>query len=195
MCRMRKVIVILLFAVAVTTYGFRGLDVSSRSSSMRVNRGYLVCSASPEDAGRQLYECASRGNIEKLATLLDEAKGNKNILNWKAAERYGRSPLVISSYYGRLEAVKLLLATKGVDPNMGTDFGATALHFAAHRGHVDVVKVLLQDRRIKVNIPATGGKWTGSTALDVCAGMGMSGKPEIIDLIKKKGGKPGKGKS
>ena len=50
----------------------------------------------------------------------------------------------------------------------------------------------LTDRRTKVNVKATGGKWTGKTALDVTEGMGMQGKPEVIQAIKKKGGKPGK---
>ena len=163
---------------------------------MRLNKGFLLyAAASSEDdtLGRQLYELAGQGNAEKLKTFLADVKGNRNILNWKSKERYGRTPLVIASYYGKLESVKLLLSTKGVDANLGTDFGATALHFAAHRGHVEVVNLLLASR-VKVNVEATGGKWTGSTALDVCSGMGMSGKPEIIEAIKKKGGKPGKGK-
>lgn len=165
------------------------------SRSMRLYRGFLLhAAASPEDdAGRKVYELAGRGDTTKLAEILVDAKGNKNILNWKAKERYGRTPLVIASYYGKLDTVKLLLSTKGVDPNKGTDFGATALHFAAHRGHIDVVNLLLANR-VKVNVEATGGKWTGATALDVCEGMGMQGKPEIIAAIKKKGGKPGKGK-
>ena len=35
---------------------------------------------------------------------------------------------------------QLLLSLKEVDINQGSDFGATALHFAAHRGHMNVVK-------------------------------------------------------
>ena len=161
---------------------------------MRSNRGFLLhATSSAEDdvVGRQLYELAGRGDTGKIKDIL--AKGNKNVLNWKAKERYGRTPLVIASYYGKVETVKLLLATKGVDVNLGTDFGATALHFAAHRGHVQVVDLLLANRA-NVNVAATGGKWTGSTALDVCEGMGMQGKPQIIAAIKQKGGKPGKGK-
>jgi hypothetical protein len=42
-------------------------------------------------------------------------------------------------------AVKALLA-KGVDVNAKTDYGATALHFAADKGHVEVVKILLQHK-------------------------------------------------
>ena len=175
-----------------------GLDAFSRpglvNPSLRMNhRRFIICStASADDIGKKLYDSATKGDVDKLKLLISEAKGDKNILNWRAKERYGRTPLVIASYYGKIDAVKLLMGTKGVDVNMGTDFGATALHFAAHRGHFDVVKSLLADRRTKVNVLATGGKWTGKTALDVCGGMGMSGNPEVIEAIKKKGGKPGK---
>mmetsp|Transcript_9704 Transcript_9704/g.14917 ORF Transcript_9704/g.14917 Transcript_9704/m.14917 type:complete len:191 (-) Transcript_9704:90-662(-) len=190
---MRQIIIILLLALVAVSHAFSRNGITSRP--MRLNKRFIVCStASPdEDAmGKKLYDFAYRGNVEKLKTILDEAKGNKNILNWQSQERYGRTPLIIASYYNKIEAVKLLLGTKGVDVNMGTDFGATALHFAAHRGLLDMVKLLLSDRRTKVNVLATGGKWTGKSALDVCTGMGMSGKPEVIEFIIKKGGKPGK---
>lgn len=187
---MRKII-ILLFIFFVASYAFSRAGLAPRSIWLN-NRFVVSSTASPDDTGRKLYEIATRGDVEKLKTVIAEAKGNKNILNWQAKERYGRTPLIIASYYGKLETVKVLLATNGVDVNMSTDFGATALHFAAHRGHLDVVKTLLADRRIKVNTLATGGKWAGKSPLDVCSGMGMSGKPEVIEAIKSKGGKPGK---
>ena len=99
----------------------------------------LICSAAA-DPGKLLYDAAYAGNVEKMKLLITEAKGDKKILNWNSVERYGRTPLVIASYYGKLEAVQLLLSVKEVDINQGSDFGATALHFAAHRGHMDVVK-------------------------------------------------------
>ena len=188
---MREIVILLLIFVA-TLHAFSSVGLGYQSR-VRLNNRLIVCStASPGDRGKQLYEIAARGDVEKLKTVIADAKGNKKILNWQAVERYGRTPLIIASYYGKTEAVKVLVDTNGVDINMGTDFGATALHFAAHRGHLEVVKLLLADRRIKVNALATGGKWTGKTPLDVCGGMGMSGKPEVIEAIKKKGGKEGK---
>jgi len=145
----------------------------------------------PGDAGLKLYNAAYAGDTGKLKVLLAEAKGSKAILNWRNEERYGRTPLVIAAYYNKVEAVKLLCSTPGVDVNASSDFGATALHFAAHRGHLEVVQVLLA-KGAKVNALATGGKWTGKTALDVVTGMGMSGKAEIGEAIKAKGGKPSK---
>jgi 26S proteasome non-ATPase regulatory subunit 10 len=142
-------------------------------------------------AGLRLYNAAYAGDTAKLQVLLAEAKGNKATLNWRNEERYGRTPLVIAAYYNKLEAVKLLCSTSGVDVNASSDFGATALHFAAHRGHLEVVQVLLS-KGAKVNALATGGKWTGKTPLDVVTGMGMSGKAEVGEAIKAKGGKPSK---
>jgi hypothetical protein len=141
--------------------------------------------------GQKLYNAAYSGNVEELKAVLLENKGNKAVLNYRNEERYGRTPLVIASYYNRIESVKLLLSTPGVDVNASSDFGASALHFAAHRGHLEVVQLLLA-KGAKVNALATGGKWTGKTPLDVVTGMGMSGKPEISEAIKAKGGKPGK---
>jgi outer membrane protein assembly factor BamB len=46
---------------------------------------------------------------------------------------------------GDAAAVEAVLA-KGVDVNVRTDYGATALHFAADKGHVAVVRVLLRHK-------------------------------------------------
>jgi len=149
-----------------------------------------VCSA-VDEVGKKVYDAAYAGNAEKLKAVLAECKGNKAVLNYRNEERYGRTPLVIAAYYNKLESIKILLATPGVDVNASSDFGATALHFAAFRGHLEVVQLLLS-KGAKVNALATGGKWTGKTPLDVVTGMGMSGKPEVSEALKAKGGKPGK---
>src|SRR5262245_15265781 len=46
---------------------------------------------------------------------------------------------------GDAAALKALLA-KGADVNAKTDYGATALSFASDKGHVEVVKVLLEHK-------------------------------------------------
>jgi outer membrane protein assembly factor BamB len=43
------------------------------------------------------------------------------------------------------DQVKALLA-KGIDVNAKTDYGATALHFAASKGHLEIVKILLEHK-------------------------------------------------
>ena len=61
----------------------------------------ITCNAEP---GKLLYDAAYAGNIEKMKQIITEAKGDKKILNWNSPERYGRTPLVIASYYGKVEA-------------------------------------------------------------------------------------------
>lgn len=156
--------------------------------SVQLCRRGITCSM---DLGQKLYNAAYNGNIEILKTVLAECKGNKAVLNYRNEERYGRTPLVIAAYYNKIDSAKLLLSTPGVDVNASSDFGASALHFAAFRGHLEMVQLLLA-KGAKVNALATGGKWTGKTPLDVVTGMGMSGKPEVSEAIKAKGGKPGK---
>ncbi len=178
-------LVLVVLSISVT-FAF-----SNAGAVLHLNRRrhFLKCSI---DLGLKLYNAAYSGNIETMKTIIAECKGNKETLNYRNGERYGRTPLVIAAYYNKIESVKLLLSTPGVDVNASSDFGATALHFAAHRGHVEVVKLLLAAKGAKVNALATGGKWTGKTPLDVVSGMGMSGKPEVSEAIKAKGGRPAK---
>ena len=184
-----------LLAIQIILIGLYSMTLAftpgAFEARLRPRGSFIICSIAIEDTGKRLYDAAYAGNVEKLKNVLVETKGNKAILNWRNMERYGRTPLVIASYYNKIESVKLLISTPGVDINASSDFGATALHFAAHRGHLEVVQLLLS-KGAKVNALATGGKWTGKTPLDVVTGMGMSGKPEISEAIKAKGGKPGK---
>lgn len=50
----------------------------------------------------------------------------------------------------RTEAVKVLLQ-RGADPSIPDDETETPLHFAARRGYQDIVTLLLDDTRTKVN--------------------------------------------
>jgi len=60
----------------------------------------LFATSISDNIGRNMYEMASKGNIIKLQQLIDDSHGDKNILNYASPERYGRTPLVIASYYG-----------------------------------------------------------------------------------------------
>ena len=179
-------LVVFLLCAGLAVHGFRP-TVTPQQRTLLTTRARLVprmtAAAAVDTVGKALYDAAYAGDVAKMKALLAACKGNKNVLNWAVEERYGRTPLVIAAYYGTLEAVQLLLATNGIDVNKGSDFGATPLHFAAHRGHVGVVKALLAQRGIKVNVEATGGKWEGKTALDVCS------RDDIAALLQAKGAK------
>src|SRR6266851_7571982 len=52
-------------------------------------------------------------------------------------------PFFAAARKGDARTVRAMLA-QGVDVNAKTEYGATALSFAADKGHLDVVKVLLR---------------------------------------------------
>lgn len=182
----------LLLTLPIIVLGFLSSSSWAFNPTQSRPRGsFLTFSSITDDAGQDIYDAAYSGNVVKLKSVLAKFVGNKAVLNWRNTQRYGRTPLVIAAYYNKIESAKLLLSTPGVDVNASSDFGATALHFAAHRGHLEMVQLLLS-KGANVNALATGGKWTGKTPLDVVSGMGMSGRPEVSEAIQSKGGKPGK---
>ena len=72
-----------------------------------------------------------------IARLLDAGEDPNAVLT---AE--GETVLMLTSYTGNADAVKLLL-DRGADPNTQQFRGQTALMWAAAEGHADVVKLLL----------------------------------------------------
>jgi ankyrin repeat protein len=52
-------------------------------------------------------------------------------------------PLLAAANLGKI-AKAMQLLDKGVDPNVRDEHGTTALHFAAGRGHLEIVRLLLE---------------------------------------------------
>lgn len=77
---------------------------------------------------------------------------------------------------GELKAVRCLL-DEGVDPNSKDDFGLTALHGAAKKGHSEVVKMLLQ-QRAQVNVQA--GALQDETPLHYACKYGRASVVQIL---------------
>jgi len=63
-----------------------------------------------------------------------------------------------ASKSGNFKKVQKLIKD-GVDVNTIDKAGWTALHFASARGHIDVIKVLINNRA-NLNIEAHGSRWT-----------------------------------
>jgi len=91
--------------------------------------------------------------------------------------------------YGRREVVEFLL-DKGVDLTAGANTGQTALHLAAHRGQLDMIKLLL-DR----GAPLEVFNCYGGTVLGQALWSAHNGEPDIdfvpvMELLLAAGAKP-----
>jgi len=86
-----------------------------------------------------VHAAATSGSQEIMRWLLEKDEGlleNRD----NAAKT---TPLQHAAYHGQTEMVSMLIHSFGADVNaVETDHGATAAHFAAARGHVDVLEVL-----------------------------------------------------
>ena len=87
-----------------------------------------------------------------------------------------------AAYEGNIEAVKQHLAT-GTNVNAKDDEGRTPLHKAASGGHKEIVELLIA-KGADVNAKISDGFHKGDTPLD-----NAKHKPEIVDLLRKHGGK------
>ena len=81
-----------------------------------------------------------------------------------------------SAHKGKIEAVKFLTKTVGVDPNFPGRQDMTALHLAARSGKIDVVKFLLTIDSIDLSIADDAGK----KAIDYAR---ANGKDDIVALL------------
>ena len=84
-----------------------------------------------------LYLCAERGHREVLALLL---RHGARVSGWTCGEK---DPLCVAAFDGYLGCVRALLAA-GSPVVTGRQYGFSALHYAAQRGHVEIFRALLQ---------------------------------------------------
>lgn len=112
---------------------------------------------------------SARHSLFVIAVLLPIAVGADDI----------NEELLTAGRKGDAEAVKALLA-KGADVNAKTRYGATALSYAADKGHLGVVRILL-DHGANVNVKDT---FYGETPLGWAA---YRGHTDIVKLLLDKG--------
>lgn len=116
-----------------------------------------------------LFEACAVGNTERISDILEQQPGLINAYN-----RDGYTPLGLASFFGHLEAVKLLLQ-KGADIHeLSRDgqFNNTALHAAVAGNYEGIVEILLH-HQANVNARSKGAVRAGFTPLHVAAGRGQ----------------------
>ena len=87
-----------------------------------------------------------------IVNFQESITNDKTIINKKNGR--GFTPLILASYYNRLEMVKALIA-KNADIDTNSPMG-TALMAATYKGNTDIVKTLLE-HHANVNIPDENG--------------------------------------
>ena len=103
---------------------------------------------------KHLLDAAASKNLEKMRVAI-ESGANVNVTNHRSI-----SPLIsVAKGWGEpnIEMVDLLL-TNNADPNLQDRGGETALHWAAARGYLEIVKKLLESENIDINITNIDGR-------------------------------------
>jgi hypothetical protein len=90
------------------------------------------------------------GDFSRLEPLFDSLEGGKcRMVDWYEKGYFEGQPkalaeaLTCACFLGRTGIARLLL-NEGVDVVAGTSTGLSALHWAANRGHLDTVKLLIE---------------------------------------------------
>jgi len=138
-----------------------------------------------------LHKYIETNNINGILEMIRNKKLKKNDI----VMRYytGYTPLLLASYHGHLEIVKLLITVGNLQKDdmllrsgseMRNNNGETPLFMASYYGHLEIVKLLIalccrEDIMIKNN--------DGDTALFMASARGHL---EIVKLLIKKGNLP-----
>lgn len=107
-----------------------------------------------EPLEKEWFITAARGNRAQIMCLLEQDRN----LATKRDFILGYSALHWAAKHGRVDIVKLLAGTHGVDVNGKTNGGYTPLHLAAMHGHDDVIKTLVTEYDADINSRDHSGK-------------------------------------
>ncbi|RPA88499.1 ankyrin [Choiromyces venosus 120613-1] len=115
--------------------------------------GRMVTVRVPLRAGwAPLHGAVARGDPTVLGALLKDERIDVNILSIR-----GETPLCMSIRFHNEHAVRLLLAHPKIDIHLGTE---SILHFAIPYAFAEksIIKILLEDKRIDVNLADKSGR-------------------------------------
>jgi len=125
--------------------------------------GAVTPEQNSHDAGSELFQAASSGNVSMTQALLS-ATGAQSYIDY--TDGLGRTSLFKAASNGHIPIVAHLMAAR-CSINLATATGATPLSVAARKGHVTIVSQLIT-ARCNVDLAMANG----STPLLVAAGEG-----------------------
>ena len=126
------------------------------------------------DLSPDLLMEAAKGDTARVQTLLKQGA------NIEAADKNGRTPLMLAAQHGHAETVRLLLASGAKADARGKDgltaFGLTLFSPAGHGSHDEVLKALPQPPRLRVAVEAG---WTPGKLVSSC----FQTREQLVKLV------------
>jgi hypothetical protein len=141
--------------------------------------------ANPKTIEDILWIMAKAGHTQLVAPLMNLSKVTRTCIHLQpimmnVKNRRGRTQLHFCAWNGFTTSVKRLLSIRNINVNVKDDRkGWTPLHYAAWKGHIEIARLLLQNRA-DVNARSIGG----STPLHCAA---IHGHIDILHLLVENG--------
>lgn len=137
---------------------------------------------------RDAIQGLRRGDFSRLEPLFEQGRGpagsRPRIIEWYEEGRFGGEPnalaeaLTCACFLGRTEVANYLL-TQGVDPSTGAGTGLDALHWAANRGQLESVRLL-----VRCKAPLETRSMYGGTVLGTAVWSAINeSRPDHLQII------------
>ena len=179
---MKQILITIAALVLVGCGPLMSIHEAADEGNIEVVKQHLAAgidvNAKDQDGCTPLHWAAKKGN-KGIAELLIAKGGEVN-----ANDDVGGTPLSEAAFWGHKEIVELLIA-KGADVN-AMRFDGTPLHLAAAIGHKEIIEILIA-KGADVN---SKSKAFNQTPIDA-ANNEFINQPDIIELLRKHGGKTG----
>ena len=106
------------------------------------------------DSEKTCFDYCKEGSLNKLKEFLSKAENKKESIN--QTDENQMSLLMWACDRGNLELVEYLVES-GVDVNLQDSDGQSSLHYAASCDHTDIVKFLLKNEKINIDLLDSDG--------------------------------------